>query len=93
MHYKKVRRLCTEPYKDNKPIMHTLYECHAKNGTTASTIIWFLAEPKIGGYIWGIDENTKYSPYMAGQAFRYARFERFFIDDIYRNGYVVCHQA
>ena len=30
-------------------------------------------------------------PYMKGHAFRYATFSRYIIDDIYSNGYIVCH--
>lgn len=90
--YKKIRRLCMVPFEDDEPKMHTLYECHGKNGTTASTILWFLEEPKKGKQIWGIDENSHYSPYMNGQAFRYAEFNAFVIDNVYEDGFVICHR-
>lgn len=89
--HKKLRRLCMEPLVDKEPKMHTLYECHGKVGTTASTILWFMEEPKKGEQIWGIDENSHLSPYMNGHAFRYADFQTFVIDDVYADGFVVCH--
>lgn len=45
---KKLRRLCIYPNKDTEPKMHMLYECNGKNGTTASTMLWFL-EPPVKG--------------------------------------------
>ncbi len=88
---KKVRRLCMYPNKDSEPKMHTLYECHGKSGTTASTVLWFLEPPVKGMEVYGIDANSHYSPYMKGHAFRYATFSRYNIDDVYSNGYVICH--
>lgn len=88
---KKLRRLCTYPGKDDKPKMHMLYECRGKSGTSASTILWFLDLPRKGASVYGIDENSHYSPYMEGQTFRYAQFSRYIIDDIYSDGYVICH--
>ena len=88
---KKIRRLCMWPGRDSEPKMHTLYECHGKSGTTGSTVLWFLEEPKIGEVIYGIDECSRYSPYMPGQAFRYVEFEPFVIDDIYPAWFVICH--
>lgn len=79
------------PFKDDEPKMHTLYECHGKVGTTASTILWFLSVPKKGEWAWGIDENSHLSPYMNGHAFRYAEFRSYMIDDVYEDGFVVCH--
>lgn len=88
---KKLRRLCMVPREDNEPKMHTLYECTGKVGTTSTTILWFLEEPKKGMTVFGIDENSHYSPYMKGHAFRYAEFNSFVIDDVYVDGYVICH--
>ena len=87
----KVRRLCMYPNKDSEPKMHTLYECHGKSGTTESTVLWFLEPPVKGTTVYGIDANSHYSPYMKGYAFRYATFSQYIIDDIYDNGYVICH--
>lgn len=88
---KKVRRLCMYPNKDTEPKIHILYECHGKSGTTESTVLWFLEPPVKGMIIYGIDANSHYSPYMKGHAFRYATFIPYIIDDIYNNGYVICH--
>lgn len=87
----KLRRLCIYPNKDTEPKMHILHECHAKCGTTASTVVWFLEQPIKGMSVYGIDINSHYSPYMTGCAFRYAPFKRYIIDDIYSNGNVICH--
>lgn len=89
--YKKIKRLCMKPWEDTEPKMHTLYECVGKNGTTSTTILWFMEEPQKGMEIFGIDENSHLSPYMKGHAFRYADFKRFIIDDVYEDGYVICH--
>lgn len=89
--FMKIKRLCMLPLEDDKPKMHILFECHGKVGTTASTILWFLSEPRKGEWAWGIDENTHYSPYMKGHAFRYAKFCLYMIDDVYDNGFVICH--
>lgn len=89
--YKKLRRLCINPLEDIEPKMHTLYECVGKNGTTATTRFWFLSEPTKGAKVVGIDENSRYSPYMNGHAFRYAEFSLFKIDDVHEDGYVKCH--
>lgn len=88
---KKVRRLCIYPNKAITPKMHLLYECNGKNGTTASTVLWFLELPVKGTTVYGIDANSHYSPYMKGHAFRYVIFSPYIIDDIYDNGYVICH--
>lgn len=88
---KKVKRLCIYPNKDTEPKMHTLYECHGKSGTTESTVLWFLEPPVKVMLVYGIDINSHYLPYMKGHAFRYATFSRYIIDDIYSNGYIVCH--
>lgn len=90
---KKVRRLCMYPNKDITPRMHLLYECHGKNGTTASTMLWFLEPPVKGMEVYGINANSHYSPYMKGHAFRYVIFSPYIIDDIYDNGYVICHSC
>ena len=50
-----------------------------------------LRKPEIGNIVYGIDECSRYSPYMPGQAFRYVEFEPFVIDDIYPDGFVICH--
>ena len=87
-----IRRLCMEPYKDEEPKMHTLYGCYGKYGTTSSTKLWFMSEPKVGEVVFGIDETKdRVSPYMKGHAFRYAKFSTIMIDNIYENGYVICH--
>lgn len=88
---KKLRRLCTYPNKDTDPRMHTLYECHGKSGTNESTILWFLEPPAKGISVYGIDIDSHYTPYMKGSAFRYATFKQYIIDEIYSNGYVICH--
>lgn len=51
--------------------MSTLYEYHAKVGTTASTIIWLLKPAKKEEIIYGYIEEDRYTPYMKGHAFRY----------------------
>lgn len=89
--YKTLRRLCMIPFKEDEPKMHTLYECSAKVGTTSTTRIWFMDIPEKGKEMFGIDENTHYSPYMNGHAFRYAEFKWYVIDDVYEDGYVICH--
>lgn len=88
---KKLKRLCINPVEGNEPRMQTLYECHGKVGTTSSTRLWFLQEPKKGMMVWGIDENSHYSPYMKGHAFRYAEFSLFAIEDVYADGFVICY--
>ena len=88
---KKLRRLCIYPNKDTEPKMHMLYECNGKKGTTESTVLWFLEPPVKGMSVYGIDMDSHYSPYMPGHAFRYAPFSSYIIDDIYSNGYVICH--
>lgn len=88
---KKLKRLCIYPNKDPEPKMHMLYECHGKSGTTDSTVFWFLKPPVKGMKVYGIDMNSHYSPYMSGHAFQYASFSSYIIDDIYNNGYVICH--
>lgn len=88
---KKLRRLCIYPNKDTEPKMHMLYECNGKSGTAASTVLWFLEPPVKGMSVYGIDMDSHYSPYMLGHSFRYAPFSSYIIDDIYSNGYVICH--
>ena len=44
-----------------------------------------------GMEVYGIDASSHYSPYMKGHAFRYVKFSPYIIDDIYDNGYVICH--
>lgn len=89
---KKIRKLCINPSEDNEPSMHNLYEVQGKVGTTSTTTLWFLQEPQKGMDVWGIDENSHYSPYMKGHAFRYAEFSVYIIDDVYTDGYVICHR-
>lgn len=88
---KRIRRLCMKPGEDIEPKIHTLYECVGKNGTSSTTVLWFMEEPKKGMEIYGIDERSRLSPYMNGHAFRYAEFNLFIIDDVYEDGYVICH--
>lgn len=78
---KKIRRLTTNPYtKEIK--MTTLYEYPAKVGTTGSTIVWLLEEAEKGKQIFGFCLEDRYSPYMKGQAFRYAEAQHFLVTDI-----------
>lgn len=88
---KKIRRLCIWPGRDSVPKMHALYEYHGKFGTTGSTILWFLEQPKAGSRVYGIHADSRYSPYMPGQAFRYAEFQAITIDAIYPDDFVICH--
>lgn len=78
---KKLRRLLTNPYTGQLQ-MSTLYEYHAKVGTTASTIIWLLKPAKKGEVIYGYIEEDRYTPYMKGHAFRYADATRLQITNI-----------
>ena len=77
---KKIRRLITNPYT-KKIKMTTLYEYPAKVGTTGSTVIWLLEEAEKGKQIFGFCLEDRYSPYMTGQAFRYAEAQRFLVTD------------
>ncbi|MFR6456333.1 MAG: hypothetical protein ACLUPG_07255 [Roseburia faecis] len=43
--------------------------------------------------MYGISEEDHVSPYMEGMAFRYAEFKPYMIDEIYSNGFVVCHEC
>lgn len=52
--------------------MTVLYEYPAKVGTTGSTIVWLYKKAEIGKMIYGYCLEDRYSPYMNGQAFRYA---------------------
>lgn len=90
--YKKIRRLCINPSEDNEPKMHTLFECLGKVGTTSTTRLWFMEEPQKGKWIYGIGENSHYTPYMNGHAFRYASFDMLVADDVYTDGYIICHK-
>ena len=83
---KKIRRLCTWPGQDSVPKMHTLYEYHGKFGTTGSTILWFLEQPKVGSRVYGIHADSRYSPYI-----RYAEFQAIMIDAIYPDDFIICH--
>ena len=62
-----------------------------KFGTTGSTILWFLEQPKVGSRVYGIHADSRYSPYMPGQAFRYAEFQAIMIDAIYPDDFIICH--
>lgn len=78
---KKIRRLITNPYtKEIK--MTTLYEYPAKVGTAGSTVVWLLEEAEKGKQIFGFCLEDRYSPYMKGQAFRYAEAQRFLVTDV-----------
>lgn len=78
---KKIKRLITNPI--TKQIeMTTLYEYFAKVGTYGSTIVWLLEKAEKGKQIYGFCIDNKYTPYMKGQAFRYAEAEYFYITDI-----------
>ncbi len=78
---KKIRRLITNPYtKEIK--MTILYEYPAKVGTTGSTVVWLLEEAEKGKQIFGFCLEDRHSPYMRGQAFRYAEAQRFLVTDI-----------
>lgn len=91
--FRKVRRLCIDPRKDKEPKMHSLYECTGKVDTGSSNMIWFLDEPKVGEEVYGVSSDDRVSPYMKGQAFRYAEFHPFEIDNVYMTGFVVCHYS
>lgn len=78
---KKIRRLITNPI--TKQIkMTTLYEYNAKVGTHGSTIVWLLGKAEKGKQIYGFCKEDGYTPYMKGQAFRYAEANHFYITDI-----------
>lgn len=78
---KKLKRLVTDP-NTKKIKMKTLYEYPAKVGTTGSTIVWLLEEAKKGDVIYGFCLENKYSPYMPGQAFRYAKAYEYIVEEI-----------
>ena len=81
---KELRKLCMHPLCDAEPKMHTIYEYIGKAGTKGTTVLWFLEIPKKEDHV---------SPYMEGMAFRYAEFKTYMIDEIYSNGFVVCHEC
>jgi len=62
--------------------MTTLYEYHAKVGTTGSTIVWLLDKAIKDKSIYGFCLEDRYSPYMEGHAFRYAEASHFLITEI-----------
>ena len=78
---KKLKRLVTNPIT-KKIEMKTLFEYHAKVGTTGSTLVWLLEKAEKGKSIFGFCDNDHYSPYMEGQAFRYAEPKEYFVDEI-----------
>lgn len=78
---KKLKRLVTDPSTKNIK-MKTLYEYPAKVGTTGSTIVWLLEEAKKGDVIYGFCLENKYSPYMPGRAFRYAKAYKYIVEEI-----------
>ena len=78
---KKIRRLVTNPVTTEIK-MTVLYEYPAKVGTTGSTIVWLYEKAEIGKMIYGYCLEDRYSPYMNGQAFRYAPAQHFLITDI-----------
>ena len=78
---KRFRRLITHPVT-GKMQMAMLYEYPAKVGTQGSTIIWTVGKPETGRYIFGFCLEDRYTPYMPGQAFRYAQAVRYFVTSI-----------
>lgn len=81
------------PRHDSEPKMHTIYECIGKAGTKGTTVLWFLEAPKKGTKVYGISEDDHISPYMEDMVFRYAEFKLYVIDEVYSNGFVVCHRC
>ena len=83
---KKLKRLITDP-KTRELKMRMLYEYEAKVGTTGSTVVWLLEPAEIGKHIYGFCLDDRYSPYMKGQAFRYAEASQYTVTEIqYRDG-------
>lgn len=81
MSEKRVRRLITHP--ETKTLrMVTLFEYPAKVGTQGSTVVWTIGRPKAGKPVFGYCLEDRYTPYMGGQAFRYAQATRFFVSSI-----------
>lgn len=78
---KKIRRLITDPITKQIKMM-TLYEYSAKVGTHGSTIVWLLERAEKGKRVYGFCMENRCTPYMKGQAFRYAETEYFCITDI-----------
>lgn len=78
---KKIRRLITHPLV-KEILMSNLYEYQAKVGTTGTTIVWLLEKAEKGKCVYGFCMEDRYTPYMSGQAFRYAEAKRFLITDI-----------
>lgn len=79
---KKLKRMTTNPITKSLG-MNTLYEYHAKVGTTSSTIVWLFEKAAVGKFVYGYCEEGRYTPYMGGHAFRYAEAEHLHITDIY----------
>lgn len=77
---KELRKLCMHPRHDSEPKMHTIF-------------LWFLDIPEKGAKVYGVNENDHVSPYMQGMAFRYAEFKSYMVDEVYSNGFVVCHKC
>lgn len=78
---KKIKRLITNPITKQMK-MTTLYEYNAKVGTYGSTIVWLLEKAEKEKRIYGFCMEDGYTPYMGGQAFRYAEANHFYITDI-----------
>ena len=78
---KKIRRMITNPISKQVE-MTTLYEYSAKVGTHGSTIVWLLEKAEKGKSIYGFCAEDRYTPYMNGQAFRYAEAKHLYITDI-----------
>ena len=78
---KTLRRMTTNPVTGELG-MNTLYEYHAKVGTTGSTLVWLYKKPVVGETVFGYCEEDRYTPYMGGHAFRYAEAQLFYVTKI-----------
>ena len=53
-----------------------------KNWNYWFNVVWLLEKAEKGKQIFGFCLENRYSPYMKGQAFRYAEAQRFLVTDI-----------
>lgn len=71
-----------------KERFQTFYEYLGKIGTHGTTLIWLFEPVEVGKIIQGIDEECHVNPYDKGCAFRYVEWRRYFVTNIYDNGYI-----
>lgn len=89
---KELRKLCMHPLCDAEPKCIRFTNISEKPGRKVRQFCGSLRSQK-GAKVYGISEEDHVSPYMEGMAFRYAEFKPYMIDEIYSNGFVVCHEC